>query len=193
MKLLLAILVAFSALASWGCGTDETQTESSGTKAAQAGESEEEAGAEAGANEERRVAVVADAPRSRFGTITLGSGKAQPKIHPPDKPKPRKILIRDLAIGTGPIARFGDRASIYYYSVRYETGERVYLRWPPEETLTERLIEPEPWHRAIVGMRAGGRREMIIPSRLLFSTGTMDYFIELVSVNGRGGGRQSKS
>ena len=194
MKKLLLILIVLLAFASWGCGTDETSTGSGGTKAAQAGASKEEEAAETGAGEAKvGAAVVTDAPRSRFGTITLGPGKVQPKIHPPDRPKPRRILLRDLAIGTGPIARYGDRASIYYYSVRYETGERVYLRWPPEETLTERLIRPEPWHRAVVGMRAGGWREMIIPSQLLFGTGTMDYFIELVSVNGRGGGRQSKS
>jgi peptidylprolyl isomerase len=117
-------------------------------------------------------------PTGRFAAIALPVGGAQPKIEPAEKPPPQKVLRRDLRVGRGKIARAGDKLTLYYYSVDYETGKRLYLRWPPQKPLVHKLAE-EPWEKALIGMRVGGRREVIVPSRLLFKAGTVDYLFEL--------------
>jgi hypothetical protein len=183
VKNLLSILVASFILVSAGCGADTGKTASSGKEAVHAG------GSEKGED----VTVFSDAKRERFATITLPPRDAQPKIHPSSKAPPKRVVTRDLALGTGPVAHPGDKVSIYYFSVDYETHERKYFRWPPQEALTTRLRGDEPWHRALLGMRAGGWREMIIPEGFFDASSTLDYFVEMVRVNGHGGGRRSKS
>jgi FKBP-type peptidyl-prolyl isomerase-like protein len=49
------------------------------------------------------------------------------------------------------------------------------------------------YEEALVGMRVGGRREVIVPSHLLFRTGTIDYVVDLLRIGpapkaNRGGG-----
>ncbi len=113
----------------------------------------------------------------RFGTITLPEGKSKPKIKPPEKPPPKKVLIRDLRIGKGRVAREGDELTLYYWGVDYKTGRPIYYRWPPEPPLVQKLGGAH-WEKALLGMKAGGQREVIVPSRLLFNDGTIDYFFE---------------
>jgi FKBP-type peptidyl-prolyl isomerase-like protein len=116
----------------------------------------------------------------RFAKITVPSD-APPTIRPSDRPPPRKILVRDLVTGAGRAARTGDQVTIFYYSVNYRTGKRTYFRWPPQPALELQLAETT-WEQALVGMRPGGLREVIVPSHLLFGTGTVDYIFELVRV-----------
>jgi peptidylprolyl isomerase len=129
----------------------------------------------------------------RFGTITLNPGGDQPTIHPSDKPEPQRVITRDLKTGTGPVARVGDRVTLYYLSVGYQSGKRLYYRWPPQNPLTTRLTRGEPWHEAVLGMRVGGWREMIIPAGLFDPSLALDYFVEMVRVNGRGDGEGKKT
>jgi FKBP-type peptidyl-prolyl cis-trans isomerase len=105
-------------------------------------------------------------------------------MRPADRPPPKKVLLRDLKVGTGPVARIGARVAFYYYSVNYKTGKRTYYRWSPEPVSVNELTRI-PWQEALVGMRPGGLREVIVPSHLQFHVGTIDYIFELLRVNGR--------
>jgi peptidylprolyl isomerase len=125
--------------------------------------------------------------KGRFARIIFFSGDVQPRMTPSHLAPPRKVLSRDLRVGTGKVARRGDRLNLYYYSVNYRTAKRVYFRWPPQQPLTIRLGN-EHWERPLAGMRVGGRREVVVPSHLLFKTGTIDYLFELRRVGGRTGG-----
>jgi FKBP-type peptidyl-prolyl cis-trans isomerase len=121
---------------------------------------------------------------SRFATITNRGKETQPQLHPSDRPSPRKVLVRDLEIGTGPAARLGDQVDVYYFGVKYKTGKRSYFRWPSQPPLATRLGDV-PWEEALIGMRPGGLREAIIPSRLHLDTGTIDFLFRMVRVEGR--------
>lgn len=121
-----------------------------------------------------------------FATVTGGWGGDRPSIVPPDGPPPKKVMTRDLKEGSGRVAHRGDRVAVHYIGINYRTGEEQYPgRWPPQPPLKFRLgsdyVTPA-WEKAIEGMKVGGRRELIIPSGLLFRTGTIDYVVDLVRV-----------
>jgi peptidylprolyl isomerase len=40
----------------------------------------------------------------------------------------------------------------------------------------------EGWEESLRGMRVGGRRELIVPSKLAYGTGTLIYVIDLLKV-----------
>jgi peptidylprolyl isomerase len=149
-----AVLVALNL---WGCGSDQAATSAEG----------------------RGV---------HFGTITGGKGQAKPRIHPPGGPPPKKPLVRDLKVGTGPVAHRGDTITVHYIAVDYKTGKERYENWPPTNKPKPFVFElgsggvSDAWEEGIEGMRIGGRRELIVPSKLLFQNGTLDYVVELVRV-----------
>jgi len=128
------------------------------------------------------VRVIQSGKGGRFATITLYKGSAQPKIVPADKPPLQKVLIRDLRIGKGKVAHGGDKLILFYDSAAYKGGKRLYFRWPPQHPLVHRLAD-EPWEKALIGMKVGGQREVIVPSHLLFKSGTVDYIFELKGVD----------
>ena len=121
----------------------------------------------------------------RFGTVTFVGKFDKPHIQPPTRPLPKRVLVRDLKVGSGPVARRGDWIGVHYIGANYKTGEEQYHRWSPLSPLELRLGfggDGDGWEEGIEGMRAGGIREMIVPSRLLYRTGTIDYVVELVKV-----------
>jgi peptidylprolyl isomerase len=160
MKFTLVITALCIGLAVAGCGSGESTASSSG--AAQEGS---------------------------FASISGGEGKAIPKIVPPDRPPPKKLLVRDIKEGSGPAAHRGDEVGVYFYGVNYKTGKEQYKEWPPGSSLNFTLGSGgygEGWEEGIEGMKLGGRREVIVPSKLLFNTGTVDYVVDLVKLKPAG-------
>jgi len=120
-----------------------------------------------------------------FATISGGKVNEKPHIDPADRPASKQLLTRDLEEGAGPAAQMGDEVGIYYAGAVYETGEVKYYGWPPAPPATFPLGSDafgRVWESGIVGMRAGGIREMVAPSRLFSGTGAVDYVIEMVSL-----------
>lgn len=155
MKLLPAVVALWIALAVMGCGDGETYPS----------------------------AAEAD---GYFASVSGGEWDRAPEVLPPDRLPPKKVVFRDIEVGGGPMARRGDRVAIHYVGINYKTGETQYPgRWPPEDPLILRLgsgYVALAYEEALVGMRVGGRREVIVPSRLLFRTGTIDYVVDLVRI-----------
>jgi peptidylprolyl isomerase len=177
MKVFTAILAASFALLCLGCGGNDTTTVS------------DEKGAEAPAGSDRQdrgFPTVSERDDPRFATLSSGGGRrAQLEIDPSHRPPPKRFLVRDIKVGAGPVARPGDRAAVWYIGVDYKTGERQFQAWPPvaPRPFVVQLRPPgiaEAWEVGIMGMRAGGRREMLIPSRLAFGNGALDYVFDLV-------------
>jgi peptidylprolyl isomerase len=122
------------------------------------------------------------APSGPFAVITGETGQAEPIIHPSDNPPPKKSLVKDIEVGKGPVARKGDMVAVHYIGVQYSTGEKKYSNWSPEQPFETTLRQASAWEEGIEGMRAGGRREILLPARLAFGDGAMDYLVDLVAI-----------
>jgi hypothetical protein len=126
--------------------------------------------------------IRAKTPKVRFGTFTDKRGDTKPRFDVSDRSPPKTPLVRDLKVGKGAGARKGDTVLIYYVRAFYKTGMPEYIRWPPQKPLEWKLFGGAAWERKIEGMKVGGRREMLIPSRLAFGNGAFDYMFDLVGV-----------
>jgi peptidylprolyl isomerase len=123
-----------------------------------------------------------EAPNGPFGTITEGGGRTEPEIDPSDGPPPKKTFVRDIEVGSGPVARRGDTVAVYYLGVNYNSGGTDLFRWAPEKPWEQQIHAGTAWEENIEGMRVGGRREILVPSRLALGNGAIDYLVELLDV-----------
>ncbi|HET7416682.1 MAG TPA: FKBP-type peptidyl-prolyl cis-trans isomerase [Solirubrobacterales bacterium] len=121
------------------------------------------------------------AHKGPFAAITAKGGKHKPVIDPPDRPAPKKLLFRSLEEGSGPPAERRDEIAIRYDGAMYATGELRYGGKTRLFPLGSGNLGGA-FERGLVGMRAGSRRELIVPSRLLGDSGAVDYMIELVKI-----------
>lgn len=103
--------------------------------------------------------------------VAVTPRRKEPRLVPPKRPTPRHLVKRDLIPGTGAEARSGDRVTIDYTGVGYETGYFFESSWDRDEpysfTLGREVVMPG-WDLGIEGMKVGGRRELIIPARLAY-------------------------
>jgi FKBP-type peptidyl-prolyl cis-trans isomerase len=106
------------------------------------------------------------------------------------------LKYEDLAVGTGPAAKVGDKVAVHYIGT-LEDGTKfdssVEGGVPLEFTLGQgRVIAG--WEEGIQGMQVGGKRKLTIPPDLGYGAGgyppvipgnaTLIFDVELVSING---------
>lgn len=177
MKTLIAILIVSVAIASCGDGGSGDPTASGERNPEPAKTSGERDGG---------FPIMANRDDPRFATITTGKGRrVELKIDPADRPEPTALLAKDIRVGTGPAARLGDHVLVYYKGVDYRTGVVQFNTWTAGNPYHLEIRAPkfsETWEKAVLGMREGGRREVLIPSRLLFGEGAIDYIFDVVRV-----------
>jgi peptidylprolyl isomerase len=109
------------------------------------------------------IATIPEADRSPAGT----SGHA-PTMVVPKSSAPKELESADLIVGTGPAAKSGDTLTVQYVLATYSSGKVVQSSWssqPFSFTLGQGQVIPG-WDQGVVGMQAGGRRELIIPPSL---------------------------
>jgi peptidylprolyl isomerase len=104
-------------------------------------------------------------------TPTSGPLATEPKITAPSTPAPKTLVTKDLITGTGTTAAVGDTVTVNYVGALYSNGTVFDASWKRKQTYT--LPGPlgtatviEGWNKGLVGMRVGGRRELIIPPSL---------------------------
>lgn len=115
-----------------------------------------------------------------FSGIHWAKGE-KPRFHPPAKPAPRQLVFRDLSVGRGLAARRGDEVDIEYTGAVYKTGELRYGGTTQPFPLGSGGLG-RGFEKGLEGMEPGGRRELIVPSRLLGGTPAIDYVIRMESV-----------
>jgi peptidylprolyl isomerase len=106
------------------------------------------------------IGPIATADRSPAGTF----GTA-PTVTVPSGAPPAHLESADLITGTGAPAEPGDSVTVQYVLATYSTGKVVQSSWtsqPYTFTLGEGMVIPG-WDKGVVGMKQGGRRELIIP------------------------------
>ncbi len=104
-------------------------------------------------------------------TPTSGPLSKEPKVTPPSGAAPAKLETKDLITGTGPEATSGETVTVNYVGVLYSNGKVFDASWKRHEPFTFTLGKGQVikgWDQGILGMKVGGRRELIIPSELAY-------------------------
>ncbi len=117
------------------------------------------------------------APTSSTSTSTTAAAKTptsgplskEPHVIPPSGPPPTKLVTKEIITGTGAEAKTGSAVAVNYVGALYKTGKVFDASWKRNEpfpfTLGKGQVIPG-WEQGVVGMKVGGRRELIIPAAL---------------------------
>ncbi|HYI79794.1 MAG TPA: FKBP-type peptidyl-prolyl cis-trans isomerase [Thermoleophilaceae bacterium] len=125
----------------------------------------------------------------------VSSGK-KPKVTVPDGAPPKKLVTKDLKEGTGPAAKSGDNVTMDYVGVSYSTKKEFDSSFtsgqPFDVTLGQGAVIAG-WDEGIVGMKVGGRRELIIPPDMAYGAQgrppsikpneTLVFVVDLLAIN----------
>jgi peptidylprolyl isomerase len=96
---------------------------------------------------------------------------SKPKVAVPKGAPPKQLIVKDLVAGSGEAAKSGDQVEVQYVGVLFKGGKQFDASWdrgqPFDFTLGQGNVI-KGWDQGLVGMRLGGRRELIIPSNLAY-------------------------
>ena len=147
--------------------------------------------------------VTATTPTTTQTTTTVSTPKTgalskEPVIKIPAGPPPKKLVVKDLIKGTGATAADGDELQVNYVGELYSNGKIFDASWKdtpgkafgPFELGVNAVIKG--WDEGLVGMKVGGRRELIIPPSLAYGAAgqaptipknaTLVFVVDLLSV-----------
>lgn len=102
-------------------------------------------------------------------TPTSGPLSKEPHIATPSGPPPTKLVTKEIVKGTGTEAKTGSAVAVNYVGALYKTGKVFDASWKRNEPFTFTLGKGQVipgWEQGVVGMKVGGRRELIIPAAL---------------------------
>jgi peptidylprolyl isomerase len=113
--------------------------------------------------EETTIAVVTTPPNPKLAE--------KPVITVPKTPKPTKLEVKDLIVGTGPEIAAGDDVVMQYAGSSWSTGAEFDSSWSrgktpfPVQNVGQAGVIAG-WNQGLIGMKEGGRRQIIIPPDL---------------------------
>ena len=176
MNLRLATTAALAALAltAAGCGDDNnSSSDSSSTETTQA-TTQAAAPTTSTESTETSAAGASDAEKTYPGkaiAVTNATDlKHKPKVAKPTGNPPSTLVVKDLVTGKGPAAKPGDTLSVAYVGKSFSTGKQFDASWDRPGPAFQFPLGGgqviQGWDRGLVGMKAGGRRELIIPADL---------------------------
>jgi len=93
--------------------------------------------------------------------------KAEPAIGSGTTPAPTSLETKDLVVGTGKTATASDTVQVQYVGANYTNGKDFDSSWSRGQPSVFPLNGVVPgFAQGIVGMKVGGRREIVIPPAL---------------------------
>ncbi len=105
-------------------------------------------------------------------TPTSGPLSKEPVVTVPSTSAPTHLVIKDLITGTGATAKNGSEVTVNYVGVLYKTGKVFDASWKRHQTFGPFQVGVgaviKGWDEGLIGMRVGGRRELIIPPSLAY-------------------------
>ena len=93
----------------------------------------------------------------------------KPEIDFFDPEPPTELVITDVTVGEGAEATAGSTVSVHYVGVAHSSGEEFdasYNRGTPLQFRVGIGQVIAGWDQGILGMRVGGRRQLVIPPHL---------------------------
>jgi peptidylprolyl isomerase len=116
------------------------------------------------------------APDTTIAVVTTPTNPAlatKPVITVPKTPKPTKLEVKDLIVGSGPEIAKGDDVNMQYAGTSWSTGKEFDSSWsrgksayPVTDVGNSAVIDG--WNQGLIGMKEGGRRQLIIPPDLAY-------------------------
>ena len=130
-------------------------------------------------------------------TPTSGPLSKEPVFSIPTGKPPAKLVTKDLIVGTGATAEKGDQVTVNYVGKLFSTGKVFDASWNRKETFGPFEIGVgaviKGWDDGLVGMKVGGRRELIIPPALAYgkagspptipANATLVFVVDLLKVS----------
>ncbi|HEX6657071.1 MAG TPA: peptidylprolyl isomerase [Ilumatobacter sp.] len=107
-------------------------------------------------------------PGTEAPTTTIDTGK--PAVSLPEQ-LPTELVVTDLIEGTGEPAKKGDSITVNYVGVRSEDGTEFDNSYDRGQPYTLTLGEGgviAGWDEGLIGVKAGGRRQLDIPAALAY-------------------------
>jgi peptidylprolyl isomerase len=99
-------------------------------------------------------------------------------------PVPKKLIVKDIRVGSGPVLKKGSTGTFKYKSFDYRTGQGYEDWWDrPFVTGFGKGESLGAWETGLKGMRVGGRRELVVPPKQAYTNVPVVYVLELVSVS----------
>lgn len=131
-------------------------------------------------------------------TPTSGPLSKEPKIVVPSGPPPTHLVIKDLVKGVGNAAAKGSQINVNYVGALYKNGKVFDASWTRHQTFGPFALGEgaviKGWDEGLIGMKVGGRRELIIPSSLAYGAkgspptippnAALIFVVDLLAVNG---------
>ncbi len=121
--------------------------------------------------------------------------KTKPVITVPKTPAPTSLEVSDIVVGEGDLACAGDNVEMQYVGVTYADGKQFDASWDRGEPFPFQLGGGRViggWDQGIVGMKVGGRRQLVIPPDLGYGeqgsppdippSATLVFVVDLVNV-----------
>jgi peptidylprolyl isomerase len=96
----------------------------------------------------------------------------KPVVVIPKGAAPRTLVIKDLITGSGPTANPGSTVTVNYVGALYKGGKEFDSSWKTGQPFAPFKLGAgsviKGWDKGLVGMKVGGRRELIIPPSLAY-------------------------
>lgn len=152
------------------------------------------------------VAVVLTAATAACGQEQVSGGPCdvtvstdttmKPEITVPDCDKPTELQTRDIVEGRGSAAKAGDTVTVHYTGLSWSTKAEFDSSWGADPLAVAPLGRAsviDGWNQGLIGVKAGGRRLLVIPADLGYGQSgngpiapgeTLVFVVDVVSVNG---------
>ena len=126
------------------------------------------------------AAAAATTPAATTSSSTSSSSvklptalKTEPTIKSPGGTPPKKLVVKDLITGTGPaVTSPSQTVTIAYVGALYANGKVFDSSWkdvPSTHVISQPASGFVPgFEQGLLGMKVGGRRELIIPASLAY-------------------------
>jgi hypothetical protein len=121
-----------------------------------------------------------------------------PDVQLPPGPFPKKLVVKDLKIGSGAVVKEGAQLRVQYVDAAYPTGHTYEVRWRGDHDKPLSFVlgagsVNKGWEIGLKGMKVGGRRELRVPARLSIVGVSKVYVVELLAIEAEAvsGGAQS--
>lgn len=110
-------------------------------------------------------------PAAPKTSTNLKDTTSKPTVPKPTGKPPTKLVVRDIVPGKGRAAKKGDRLSMQYVGVTFTTGQEFDASWDkgtPFDFQLGKGMVIKGWDQGLIGIKPGGRRELIIPANLAY-------------------------